>query len=139
MYRAEYKAKLITPAEAVKLIPARGTLSMGMAVSEPPALLKALEERIQRHTIEELRVYYSHSVTAAASTILKYEYMDVIKPHPFFPTVVERMLFERGQQDHRRVVYQVAATLILQSFLDHRNPDHPDPDHREREPKRSDP
>jgi itaconate CoA-transferase len=29
MYQAEYKAKLTTPAEAVKLIPARGTLATG--------------------------------------------------------------------------------------------------------------
>ena len=99
MYEAEYRSKLMTPVAAVELIPARGTLSMGMAISEPPALLKALEGRVQRRGsggIEELRVYYSHSVAAPAATILKYEYMEVIKPHPFFPTVVERMLFERG-------------------------------------------
>jgi len=108
MYEAEYRSKLMTPAAAVELIPARGKLSMGMAISEPPALLKALEDRVQRRGrggIEELRVYYSHSVAAAATTILKYEYMDVIKPHPFFPTVIERTLFERGRQENRRVVF----------------------------------
>ena len=104
MYEAEYKSKLMTPAAAVELIPSRGTLSMGMAVSEPPALLQALEDRVKSGKIEELRVYYSHSITAAAFTILKYEYMNVIKPHPFFPTIVERRLFELGQQDNRRVV-----------------------------------
>lgn len=111
MYESEYKAKLVSAAAAVELIPARGTLSMGMAVSEPPALLKALEDRIRRKAIEELRVYYSHSVSAAASTILKYEYMDVIKPHPFFPTVIERMLFDRGQQDGRQVVYYMPGNF----------------------------
>ena len=104
MHKIEYSAKLMTAAAAAELIPARGTLSMGMAISEPPALLKALEERIKRRAIEELRVYYSHSVAAAAATILKDEYMDVIKPHPFFPTVIERMLFERGRQNNRQVV-----------------------------------
>jgi itaconate CoA-transferase len=104
MYKAEYAAKLRTPAAAVELIPARGSLSMGMAISEPPALLKALEDRVKRGAIEELRVYYSHSVAAGAATILKYEYMDMIKPHPFFPTVIERTLFERGRQDHRQVI-----------------------------------
>lgn len=104
MYKAEYTSKLMTAAAAVELIPVRGTLSMGMAISEPPALLKALEDRVKRGAIEELRVYYSHSVAAAAATILKYEYMDVIKPHPFFPTVIERMLVERGRQDNRHVI-----------------------------------
>ena len=46
MYEAEYRSKLMTPAAAVELIPARGTFSMGMAISEPPALLKALEDRV---------------------------------------------------------------------------------------------
>jgi itaconate CoA-transferase len=111
MYEAEYKTKLMSPAAAVELIPSRGTLSMGMAISEPPALLGALENRVKAGKIEELRVYYSHSVTAAAVTILKYEYMNVIKPHPFFPTIIERRLFEQGQQDNRRVVFYMPGNF----------------------------
>ncbi len=111
MYETEYKSKLMSPAAAVELIPSRGTLSMGMAISEPPALLGALENRVKAGKIEELRVYYSHSVTAAAVTILKYEYMNVIKPHPFFPTIVERGLFEQGQQDNRRVVFYMPGNF----------------------------
>jgi itaconate CoA-transferase len=111
MYEAEYKAKFMSPAAAVELIPTRGTLSMGMAVSEPPALLAALEDRVKRGEIAELRVYYSHSVTAAASTILKYEYMNVIKPHPFFPTIVERTLFELGRQDNRQVIFYMPGNF----------------------------
>ena len=111
MYEAEYKSKWMAPADAVELIPSRGTLSMGMAVSEPPALLTALENRVKAGRIEELRVYYSHSITPAAFTILKYEYMKVIKPHPFFPTIVERRLFEQGQQDDRRVVFYMPGNF----------------------------
>ena len=84
---------------------------MGMAVSEPPALLKALENRLRAGTIEHLRVYYSHSVAAAAATILKYEYMDVIKPHSFFPTVIERTLVERGQGEGKRVVFYMPGNF----------------------------
>lgn len=111
MYEAEYRSKLTTPAAAVELIPGRGTLSMGMAISEPLALLTALEDRVKRGEIEELRVYYSHSVAAAAATILKYEYMNVIKPYPFFPTVIERMLFERGRQDNKQVVFYMPGNF----------------------------
>jgi itaconate CoA-transferase len=111
MYEIEYQSKLMSPADAVQLIPSRGNLSMGMAVSEPPALLTAIENRVKSGTIEELRVYYSHSIAAAAFTILKYEYMDVIKPHPFFPTIVERRLFELGQQDNRRVVFYMPGNF----------------------------
>jgi len=111
MYQAEYKSKLMTPSVAASLIPARGTLSMGMAVSEPPALLGALEDRVKAGQIEELRVYYSHSVAAAAVTILKYEYMNVIKPHPFFPTIIERTLFERGREDNTQVVFYMPGNF----------------------------
>lgn len=111
MYEAEYKSKLMTPEAAVRLIPARGNLSMGMAISEPPALLTALEGRVKAGSIEQLRIYYSHSVAAAAVTILKYEYMDVIKPHPFFPTIIERTLFEQGQQENRRVVFYMPGNF----------------------------
>ncbi len=111
VYEGEYKSKLMSAADAVELIPSRGTLSMGMAVSEPPALLTALENRAKAGKIEELRVYYSHSIAAAAFTILKYEYMNVIKPHPFFPTIVERRLFELGEHDNRRVVFYMPGNF----------------------------
>jgi itaconate CoA-transferase len=110
MYEAEYQKKLCTAEEAVQLIPSRGTLSMGMAVSEPPALLAALEQRILRREIENLRVYYSHSV-AAASAILKYEYMDVIKPHPFFPVAAERELARKGALDGKKVVFYMPGNF----------------------------
>ena len=84
---------------------------MGMAVKEPPALLQALEQRLQLGTIEELRVYYSHSMATAAQTILKYEYMGLIKPHPFFPTVVERELMRRGREDNREVVFYMPGNF----------------------------
>jgi itaconate CoA-transferase len=111
MYEAEYRSKLMTPKAAANLIPARGTLSMGMAISEPPALLSALEDRVKANEIEELRVYYSHSVAAAAVTILKYEYMNVIKPHPFFPTIIERTLLQQGRQDNRQVVFYMPGNF----------------------------
>lgn len=111
MYESEYRTKLMTPASAVALIPKRGNLSMGMAVSEPPALLLALEERIKSGNIEQLRLYYSHAAVAAAFTILKYEYMDVIKPYPFFPTIIERTLDERGLQDGRRVIFYMPGNF----------------------------
>ena len=126
MYEAEYRSKLMTPVAAVELIPARGTLSMGMAISEPPALLKALKDRVQRRGnggIEELRVYYSHSVAAAATTILKYEYMDVIKPHPFFPTVSRADAVRTGAAGESASCFLYAGQLQRDAshFSGHRN------------------
>ncbi|HVN29058.1 MAG TPA: acetyl-CoA hydrolase/transferase C-terminal domain-containing protein [Candidatus Binataceae bacterium] len=110
MYEQQYRSKLMTAGEAAQLIPSNGTLSMGMGVSQPPAVLGALEQRILKREIENLRVYYSHSV-AAASTILKYEYMDVIKPHPYFPVAAERELARRAALDGRKVLYYMPGNF----------------------------
>ncbi len=82
-----------------------------MAASKPPALLQALEARVRAGTVGELCLYYSHCAAAATATILKYEYLDVIKLYPFFPTFVERTLAERGLRDHRRVVSYVPGNF----------------------------
>ena len=44
-------------------------------------------------------------------TILKYEYLDVIKPHPFFPTVIETELARRGLEENRRVVFYMPGNF----------------------------
>jgi hypothetical protein len=44
-------------------------------------------------------------------TILKYEYTDVIKPHPFFPTIIERELARRGLGESRRVLFYMPGNF----------------------------
>lgn len=106
-YQAEYQVKLMRAEQAIKLVPRRGNISMGMAMSEPPLLLKALENRIHStvgESIEELHVYYMHSEFPSRETIFKYEYMDVIKPYSFFIGKTERALLEKGERDGRKTV-----------------------------------
>jgi itaconate CoA-transferase len=55
-YQSDYNAKLMTADEAVQYMPARGTLGMGMAASEPPAVLSALEKRLQNGMVEEWKL-----------------------------------------------------------------------------------
>jgi itaconate CoA-transferase len=110
MYEGDYRDRLMTAERAVRLIPARGSMAISMAVSQPPMLLSALETRIKASEIEQLRAYYSHSVPAARA-ILKYEYMDVIQPHPFFLTQIERDLIERGTQQERKVVHYMPGNF----------------------------
>ena len=40
-----YQSKLTTPDQAMTTVPSGSKLSMGMAMAEPPALLKALADR----------------------------------------------------------------------------------------------
>jgi itaconate CoA-transferase len=110
MYEREYHDKLTTPECAMRLVPARGSMAISMAVSQPPMLLAALEARVKTSEIEQLRVYYSHSVSAARA-ILKYEYLDVIHPYPFFLTQIERELARRGAEHGRKVIHYMPGNF----------------------------
>ena len=113
-YLAEYRAKLMQPDQAVQLLPKHGNISMGMAVSEPPELLKALERRLQSTNndgIEQLNIYYMHSEKASRETIFKYEYMDRIRPHSFFIGKTERALLERGRREGKPTVHYMPGNF----------------------------
>ncbi len=110
-YQSEYQTKLMSAEEAIGLIAKRGNIGLGMAASEPPALLKALEQRLQKQTLEELKVYYMHSEEAAHNTILKYEYMNVIKPHPFYMGPIERDLTKQALTEQKKVIYYMPGNF----------------------------
>lgn len=104
MFTSLYKDKLTTPEKAIQAIPKKGNIAFGMAVAQPPALLKALADRAKAKQIEELRVYYMHAEEPANSTILQYELMDIIKPYPGFLGAKERQLMLEGDKDNRKKV-----------------------------------
>ena len=99
-----YQSKLTTPDRAVAPIPSGSKLSMGMAMAEPPALLKALADRAEAGRIEDLKVYYFESTRIAGETILRYELIDRIRPYCMFIAATERALIKRGVEDGGRKV-----------------------------------
>ena len=72
---------------------------MGMAVAEPPALLSALAARVEAHSLNDLKLWYFHSMAHAAGTVLRYELLDQIRPHCMFLSRVERALIRRGDAE----------------------------------------
>ena len=102
--RTLYQSRLTTPSQAVASIPSGSRLSMGMAMAEPPALLKALADRAAAGTIEGLRVYYFEATKFAGETILRYELNDRIRPYCMFISPTERALIKRGAEDGGRKV-----------------------------------
>ena len=99
-----YQSKLTTPDQAVAMIPSGSKLSMGMAMAEPPALLKALADRAEAGRIAGLEVYYFESTSIAGKTILRYELNDRILPYCMFIAGTERALIKRGVEDGGRKV-----------------------------------
>ena len=114
-FTATYKSKLTTPEVAVGRIASGVTLSMGMAMSEPPALLKALADRAAAGKVEDLKVYYYESTRIAGETILRYELTDRIHPYCMFVTPVERALIKRGEQEGGRKVLTYVPSNFSQA------------------------
>ena len=103
-FNALYQSKLTTPAAAVGRIASGAKLSMGMAVTEPPALLKALADRAAAGKVDDLKVYYFEATPIAGETILRYELGDRIHPYCMFISATERALIKRGVEDGGRKV-----------------------------------
>jgi itaconate CoA-transferase len=93
---AHYRAKLRSAADAVSEIADGANVAMGMAVSEPPALLAALAERVESGALAGFNLWYFHSMAHAAGSVLRFELTDRIRPHCMFLTGVERELMRRG-------------------------------------------
>jgi len=106
-----YAEKLMTPAEAVADIASGDRVAMGMALAEPPALLAALAARAEAGEIDEVRLYYFHSTPHAASSVLKFELMDRIRPHCFFLGPWERALLAQGALEGKRTVHFVPGAF----------------------------
>lgn len=101
---AEYRSKLTSPETAVSKIAAGTNISMGMALGEPPALLRALAERLKAGEIGNLELWYFHSMPAAGETVLRYEFLDRVRPHCMFLGIYERELLKRGEKEGRKLV-----------------------------------
>jgi itaconate CoA-transferase len=103
-YQPEYKAKLCAPEDAVRFARSGSNISMGMALGEPPALLAALNEKIEAGNLTDIRLWYFHSMPAAAQTLLRYDMMDHVHPHCMFMGPTERALAERGETEGQKVL-----------------------------------
>ncbi len=106
-----YASKLTTAADAVAEIASGSRVAMGMALAEPPGLLTALAARAEAQAVDEVRLYYFHSMPHAAATVLRYELMDRIRPHCFFLGPVERALQAQGEKDGRQTVWFVPGAF----------------------------
>jgi itaconate CoA-transferase len=114
-FRSIYESKLTTPKAAVGRIASGVNVSMGMAMTEPPALLKALADRAAAGRVDNLKLYYFESTRIAGETVLRYELTERIQPYCMFVTDVERALIKRGEQDGRKKVLTYVPSNFSQS------------------------
>ncbi|WP_430415529.1 acetyl-CoA hydrolase/transferase family protein [Parasphingorhabdus sp.] len=94
----QYRAKSMTAARAVSNIPSAAHIAMGMAVAEPPALLKALAARVEAGNLGDLKLWYFHSMAHAGETLLKPTLLDRVRPHCMFLSNIERTLLKEAPE-----------------------------------------
>lgn len=89
-----YRSKLMSAHDAARLLVADSDVAMGMAVAEPPALLAEIARRVETGDLSALRLWYFHSMTHAASSVLRRDLLDRVRPHCMFLSSVERGLMK---------------------------------------------
>jgi itaconate CoA-transferase len=100
-----YESKRTTPDAAVEQIASGSRLAMGMAMAEPPALLKALANRAAAGRVDDLRVYYYESTRILTETILRHDVIDRIHSYCMFVTAAERALIKEADGGPKVVNY----------------------------------
>jgi itaconate CoA-transferase len=107
----EYKLKLMSAERAIDYIADQDKIVMGNAVSEPPALLKALAGKIRAGGYQKLRLFYNESKSPAGNSILTYDLLNVLELNCLFLSSIERNLIREGLPDHKKVVSYVPTTF----------------------------
>jgi itaconate CoA-transferase len=120
-----YRAKLTTAAEAVTAIPRTCNVVLGAFSAQPPALMQALAARVRAGAHDRIRLYYMGSSPAMGDTLLQYDLMAVIKPHPAFIWPLERALEAEGRKHNTQTVFYVPASFsaVPKLFSEYIHPD----------------
>ena len=67
-------------------------MAMGMATAEPPALLGAIADMAENGAVEDLKLWYFHSMDHAGDTVLRPDLLGRIRPRCMFLSSVDRKL-----------------------------------------------
>lgn len=106
-HQARYADCLMDADAAAALIPSGARIAMGLGVSQPPALLRALADRATREEIEDVNLYYLLSTAIAGETVFQWDLTPRLRPHSLFHGPIERALEARGRAEGRKAVWFV--------------------------------
>ncbi len=96
MYEKEYKEKLTSPDEAVKVIKDDDMLVHGLTMAEPPALLRAVAERLKAGELKHLKIFSVIPLAHACSTVLAPDLLDCVEAYSGFVNSGTRGLVSTG-------------------------------------------
>jgi len=96
LYTAEYKKKLVSAEDAVRKVKNGSTIVHGLAAAEPPAILKALADRVRAGEIDNLKVHSLLPVETVSKTLLAPDISDCIEAYSWFVSKATRAAVKVG-------------------------------------------
>ncbi|WP_343565036.1 acetyl-CoA hydrolase/transferase family protein [Kiloniella sp. b19] len=106
-----YRLKKKTAADAVELIVDGKPLALSMGVSQPPALMSALADRVRRGSMTHLPVYYMHGASHSVGNLFHPVCLDVVKPHSLFLSASDRRIQKAGLEQGKIWLQHVPCTF----------------------------
>ncbi len=104
-----YRAKLTTPELAAGLIATGETVSCGMGVGQPPALLTATAARLRCGDLGRIRLYYKLAMEPLATTLLADDVIEGVDAFSFFISKPDRRIIVRQQETGQKLISFVPA------------------------------
>jgi itaconate CoA-transferase len=102
-----YRSRLTFPQQALRDLPKRCSVLLGIFAAQPPSLVRALADRAKAGEIDEARVYYMHATPATVEALIRLDLMEVISLYPFFLGAGERGLVRQLNERSRKVIHFV--------------------------------
>jgi itaconate CoA-transferase len=99
-----YNSKLTTPADAVAPVATGETVSCGMAIGQPPALLAALADRLRSGDLGNINLYYKLAMEPLAATLLADGVIEKVNARSFFINPRDRLLIRQQARTGRKLV-----------------------------------
>ena len=105
--KEDYAAKLTTPAKAVEGIANGSTLCLALAVGMPGGLARAVADRVLAGNLEDLNLYYQHSMKYSEETLIRPEVLSKVDARCFFMGDPDRKMVALGISEGRKYLSYV--------------------------------
>lgn len=99
-----YRAKLTTPERAAGFIATAETISCGMGVGQPPALLTAVAERLRTGDLGRIRLYYKLAMEPLATTLLADDVIEHVDACSFFISRPDRRIISHQKKTGNKLL-----------------------------------
>jgi itaconate CoA-transferase len=100
--QSDYTHKLTSSAIAAETIPDGSVLCVALGVGAPPALTRAVADRIRSGSLKNLILYYQHAMKAMGESLIQPDVLDKIEARNFFIGEPDRHMIERGIAEGRK-------------------------------------